>query len=174
MRPWRHRRSEKERYRPRRGPERAGALLARWVKDQHLDHELEQHELLARWPELVGERVASRTEPGSVRDGQLTVTVSSSAWLNELSFLKTELATRINATLGRTLVKGIRLVVGKVRPPAPPRQPAAVREPPAPPTPEEARAVDEAVAPVADPVLRQALAAARLADLRRGRPKGEG
>ena len=40
-----------------------------------------------RWRQAVGERIASRTEPGRLRGGVLTIHAASSAWAQELTFL---------------------------------------------------------------------------------------
>ncbi|MFH1130636.1 MAG: DUF721 domain-containing protein, partial [Pseudomonadota bacterium] len=82
-----------------RNPLPAGELVSRWLGRQKLDGELTQYNIQDRWMELVGERIAARTEPGKLRDKTLTVAVASSAWLNELVFLRNELVQKINGKL---------------------------------------------------------------------------
>jgi hypothetical protein len=74
--------------------------------------ELAQYEIWARWPDLVGERIAAHTEPAGLKNRRLTVRVASAAWLQELSFLRAELVQKINAGLGDERVREIRLVAG--------------------------------------------------------------
>ncbi len=50
----------------------------------------------AEWTAIVGSRIASRTRVGKLNRGVLTVKVASSAWSNELSFLKTQLLAKLN------------------------------------------------------------------------------
>ncbi len=49
----------------------------------------------AEWTKLVGARIAGRTRVGRLQRGVLTVKVASSAWSNELSFLKRQLITKL-------------------------------------------------------------------------------
>src|SRR5262245_57443290 len=62
-----------------------------------------------RWRRAVGERIASRTEPGRLRNGVLTVHAASSAWAQELTFLMPEILARVQA-LG-IAAKSLRFVV---------------------------------------------------------------
>src|SRR5262245_3709762 len=62
-----------------------------------------------RWRRAVGDRIASRTEPGRLRAGVLTVHSASSAWAQELSFLSPEILARVRA-LGLE-VEALRFVV---------------------------------------------------------------
>jgi hypothetical protein len=106
-----------------------------------------------RWRQAVGERIASRTEPGRLRAGVLTVHAASAAWAQELTFLSPEILTRVQG-LG-VPAKSLRFIVRPtVGVPAPPR--ATVRRPvEKKPLPEELSA---RLAGVADPELRSAIA----------------
>ncbi|HET7542953.1 MAG TPA: DciA family protein [Polyangiaceae bacterium] len=59
-----------------------------------IDHE--------QWRQLVGERIAARTEPGSMRGRELTVHVATSSWAQELSLFEKEI-------VGRLVAKGIKV-----------------------------------------------------------------
>ena len=47
------------------------------------------------WRNIVGARIAGRTRVGKMYRGTLQVKVASSAWCNELSFLKADLIVRL-------------------------------------------------------------------------------
>jgi hypothetical protein len=49
----------------------------------------------AEWTNIVGQRIAGRTRVGRLQRGVLTVKVASSAWSNELSFLKGQLIEKL-------------------------------------------------------------------------------
>lgn len=49
----------------------------------------------AEWTSIVGPRIAARTRVGKLRQGVLTVKVASSAWSQELSFLKLQLVAKL-------------------------------------------------------------------------------
>lgn len=66
----------------------------------------------AVWRQVVGSNVARRSRPTSLTSGTLFVTVSSSAWAQELSLLSRGIIERLRATgYGVTL---LRFGVGKV------------------------------------------------------------
>lgn len=162
--------------RRRRAPVRVDGLLARWIRRKNLAEDFSRHELAVRWGELVGDRLAKRTRPRPLADdGTLTIVVASSAWLNELSFLREELRARINERLGRVAVTGVRLVVGRLS--ARGRRSAKVDRPD--PQSGERAAWAERVAArdippeaVADEELRERIRAARSAQLVAGGPRG--
>jgi predicted nucleic acid-binding Zn ribbon protein len=157
------------RRRRRSEPEAVSNVLSRWLGRQQIQAELCQYALWTKWDEIAGERLAARTRPTSLRDGQLTLVVASSAWLNELSFLRGELVRRINEVLGREEVKTIRFLAGIVPPPKPrfTREPAARPDPRREPSPEEASEAARSVEAVPDRELAGAILRARLAWLRR-------
>lgn len=148
--------------------ERAGAVLSRWLRNHGRDGDLREHTIRLRWPELVGEQLAQRTQPTTLRDGLLTVNVANAAWLNELTFMRGAILRQINEVVGTATVKAIRLVAGRIRPAPPP--PPVVEPPPAVAIPPEERERIErelAASEVEDPDLREAIRRARLAQLGR-------
>jgi predicted nucleic acid-binding Zn ribbon protein len=72
--------------------------LSAYLKQSGLRGRVEQNEVVAQWPSLVGPRIARVTEPLHVTaDGVLFVAVKSSAWIAELSLLEPELLRALNA-----------------------------------------------------------------------------
>jgi len=115
----------------------------------------------SEWTKIVGARIAARTRVGGLRRGTLTIKVASSAWSNELSFLKPNLI----AKLGRAGhdINDIRFVVDNIteaisaRPGRPgTRAAAAISLPPE---------LISRLEKVEDPNLRAAIAAAARASL---------
>jgi hypothetical protein len=105
------------------------------------------------WQRVVGTRIASRTEPGRLRSGVLTVHVASPAWAQELSFFTAEMLERL---------KGIGLGVNTIRFQVRPVMANQLRRAPAPALPraELPASVVERLAHVKDPALRAAIAEA--------------
>jgi hypothetical protein len=148
--------------------ERAGAVLSRWLRNHGRDGDVREHTIRLRWPELVGEQIAQRTQPTTLKDGLLTVSVANAAWLNELTFMRGAILHQINDLVGQATVKAIRLVAGRIRPTPPP--PAAVEVPPAVELPaDEVERIERelAASEVEDPELLEAIRRARLAQLGR-------
>lgn len=63
--------------------------------------------VLGRWSELVGPDVAEHSTPVSLRDGELVVAATSTAWATQLRTLQRQLLTRIAAGVGAGVVKRI-------------------------------------------------------------------
>ena len=160
------------RFRPKTPPERLADVLHRWLDRNTEGKKITQYTIHERWPELVGERLASRTSPRSLRTGVLVVAVASSAWLNELSFMRADLVRQINAGLGKHLVSGIRLLSGKVDPPEEKKPPPQVEELEDVPL-HMVEKIERQTAQISDPELRQAILGARLAELKRAKRRAQ-
>ncbi len=167
--------------RRKREPDHIGALLQRWIRKNRLGEDLLRHTLRLRWPEVVGERLAARTWPENLYRGRLRVVVANSTWLNELSFMRQEIISRITEVMGRPCVRELDFKLGRPRPPSAPA-PREVRSPttPPPPRPREPlpeavrQRVEQEVATVEDPELREAVREAWLEELaRKGAAEGE-
>lgn len=110
--------------------------------------------LFVAWKDMVGERVAARTEPHTLSRGVLTIRTHSAAWQNELTYLKAELIMKINAGLGRKTIKDLKFIAGHKSAPekrAAPQLPEATEE-------ERARTA-AAAAVIDDPEIRESFAA---------------
>jgi len=109
--------------------------------------------LKADWPAIVGKELAAATWPSALgRDGVLKLRVAAGQAL-EIQHRAPLLIERINLFLGREALTRIVLVQGPL--PLPPRRPQpAIPQLSA----AETRALDDQLAPVSDPELRDALA----------------
>ena len=128
--------------------------------------QIREHKLVTGWHEIVGERVAARASPDGLSRGVLSVRVSNSAWMHELSFLREAIVQKANEVCGGgSIVRSVRLHLGRKWGDDPDdvvaafvRRPAAKKPVPR----KEAdsatkRRIDEETATVADPELRAAL-----------------
>jgi predicted nucleic acid-binding Zn ribbon protein len=114
--------------------------------------------LCGRWAELVGPGIAAHSSPGAIKGGRLAVTVDSSAWMNQLSLLSTDLIEKVNAGLGAGTVTELRFRIGKPSLPGARRKPAAKDAPKKRSlTPSERAEVEQAASKVADPELRKSV-----------------
>lgn len=62
----------------------------------------------------LGPPITQHAEPVHYRAGALTVVVDDPTWLTELTFLRPEILTRLERTLGRPLVKELRMRHGRL------------------------------------------------------------
>ena len=70
--------------------------------------------LREKWPDVVGQQVAARSEPIRLENGRLTVRVEGGAWAAELALMGHELAARAAVFLGHQLVQEVAVVTGSV------------------------------------------------------------
>jgi predicted nucleic acid-binding Zn ribbon protein len=68
--------------------------------------------LKARWPEIVGEQVAARSEPLRLEEGRLTIRVEGGPWAAELALLGSALANSVAHFLGPGRVREVAVVAG--------------------------------------------------------------
>jgi predicted nucleic acid-binding Zn ribbon protein len=90
-----------------RAPKRIGDVLPALLEKLGLSKGLHDREVLERWPEIVGPKIAEVATAERIVDGRLWVNVVHPAWRNELVFMKQELITRVNAAMGETVVRDI-------------------------------------------------------------------
>lgn len=72
-------------------------------------------QLAARWPEIVGERLAAETAPAALDEGILTVEVSTGPWGAQATFLHEEIRRKADEALGGDQVRQVRIVVRNPR-----------------------------------------------------------
>jgi predicted nucleic acid-binding Zn ribbon protein len=90
-------------------PERLGDVLAGILKEQGLSERIDQAAVIPEWPALVGRQIAKVTEPRTISgDGTLFVSVTTNAWMTELSLLEPELLKALNGKPGRPPIKRLR------------------------------------------------------------------
>ncbi len=75
-------------------------VLEGTLKSLGLDKALVQSKIQKHWDALVGPVISAHAQPEELRFNKLYVRVDSSAWLQELTFLKPSLVEKLNAALG--------------------------------------------------------------------------
>ncbi|MDZ7359356.1 MAG: DUF721 domain-containing protein [candidate division KSB1 bacterium] len=91
-------------------PRAVGEVLGELLQQFGLSDRLKEFDAVNCWAEVVGEQIASHTKAKDVRDGALVVEVSSSAWRNQLFYLKAELIEQINKKIGKKVIHDMMLV----------------------------------------------------------------
>ena len=67
------------------------------------------------WDDTVGGHIAANAVPAAIKGNLLIVHAESSAWIQQLHFLKQEIIVKINRTLVEELVKDIKFKIGRLR-----------------------------------------------------------
>jgi hypothetical protein len=91
-----------------------GSILSGLSKRLGLESRLLELRLQRRWHELVGEPMASHTWPTQIRFKKLYLVVRNSVWLQQLTFLKPALLTKLQAEFGTECVTDIAGRVGEI------------------------------------------------------------
>jgi predicted nucleic acid-binding Zn ribbon protein len=97
------------------GPTPIGELLGQVADAQGWTKELSVHQLLGRWPILVGPVNAAHCEPEHYADGVLTVRAESTTWASSLRAMAPQLVAALNEGLGQGSVTRV-IVIGPQAP----------------------------------------------------------
>ncbi|HSZ30742.1 MAG TPA: DciA family protein [Pseudonocardiaceae bacterium] len=92
-----------------RDPQPLGRLASRLVADRGWVDRVSAGVVFARWTQLVGAEIAEHAQPVSLKDGELLVRASSTAWATQLRLLQRQLIARITAGVGPGVVKALRV-----------------------------------------------------------------
>ncbi|MCP2262128.1 putative nucleic acid-binding protein, contains Zn-ribbon domain (includes truncated derivatives) [Streptoalloteichus tenebrarius] len=92
-----------------RDPQPLGRLASRLAAERGWTDRLAGGQVFGRWASLVGADVAEHARPVSLRDGELTVQASSTAWATQLRLLQRQLLSKISAGVGPDVVKRLRV-----------------------------------------------------------------
>ncbi len=91
-------------------PTRIGEVLAEVIDDQGWTREVSVHQLLARWPALVGPVNAAHSVPETYSDTVLTVRAESSTWAASLRTIAPQLVAVLNKNLGQGTVTRVHVI----------------------------------------------------------------
>ena len=95
-----------------RDPSRIGTVLGTMAAGWGVENPLESARIVSSWTQVVGPEVAAKCRPTSLKGGVLRVHTDSAAWASEFRFLAAEVRSRINAELGREVVREVKPWVG--------------------------------------------------------------
>ena len=94
-----------------REPAPIRGVLLEGARAWGLDNPVEIARIFESWKEMVGEQVAARCEPASLGRGVLKVWAASAPWANELKYLAPEVIRRVNAGVGREVVRELKVAL---------------------------------------------------------------
>lgn len=84
-----------------------GQIINDLLRQENLDVALDEHRASALWPQIVGDGVNRYTVRRYVKDGVMTVHLSSASLANELMLNRDAIVRRINKALGRDIISDI-------------------------------------------------------------------
>jgi predicted nucleic acid-binding Zn ribbon protein len=92
-----------------RDPQAFGKILGKIAADRGWSEQLATGQVFGLWAALVGAEVAEHAKPMSLRDGELTVQASSTAWATQLRLLQRQLLAKIAKGVGPDVVKRLKV-----------------------------------------------------------------
>lgn len=84
-----------------------GQIIKDLLRKENLDVALDEHRASALWPQIVGDGINRYTIRRYVKDGVMTVYLSSASLANELMLNRASIIQRINEALGRDIIREI-------------------------------------------------------------------
>lgn len=93
----------------RRNAQKLGDVLEELLRQQHLDGRLYEKRLIRRFPEVVGQALASHVSQLFISKGVLHITVDSAVIRQEMQLMREGLIKQLNTALGREVIQDIRL-----------------------------------------------------------------
>ncbi len=91
-------------------PEPLSSIIRRILFSKGLEMGIKESEVVQRWDEIAGARIAEKAEAYAVESGILFLRVADSSWRNELAMMKEELVEKINAFFGEKRISRIHLI----------------------------------------------------------------
>jgi predicted nucleic acid-binding Zn ribbon protein len=92
-----------------RDPQPLGRIASRLAVERGWNTRLATGQVFGQWARLVGEEVAEHAQPISLRDGELSVQATSTAWATQLRLLQGQLLVKIAGVVGNGVVKRMRI-----------------------------------------------------------------
>jgi predicted nucleic acid-binding Zn ribbon protein len=92
-----------------RDPQPLGRLASRVATARGWNERLVGGQVFGKWAELVGEEVAEHAKPVTLKEGELTVAASSTAWATQLRLLQRQLIAKIARGVGNGVVTKLKV-----------------------------------------------------------------
>ncbi len=89
-----------------------GDILNNVIKTYRHDSDLEMTQIWDLWDNTLGENITQNAQPAAFKGTLLLVHVTSSAWAQQLLFLKKDIMDKVNQAYGKELIKDIRFKIG--------------------------------------------------------------
>ncbi|MBM3707245.1 MAG: DUF721 domain-containing protein [Actinobacteria bacterium] len=87
------------------------SIIKQYLSGSGIGKKLKRYRIFNHWPEIVGQKISSKTKPEKLFKGILYISVASSAWANEMSLMSRRLVKEINKFIGEDIVKELRFKI---------------------------------------------------------------
>ncbi len=89
-------------------PESLGNVIDALMHQLGMQTKLKQYDIVALWPSIVGEQIASMTSVDKIEKNVLVVKVTAAPWRTELTFRRKEILEKVHAAMNSDSIKDIR------------------------------------------------------------------
>jgi len=90
------------------------SILEDVFRKKNLESRLKDYHVFDVWGEVVGPRVARHTQPKRFQDRILWVTVDTTVWMQQLTFLEGKIREKLNQAIGSSRIEKIRFQIGEL------------------------------------------------------------
>ena len=91
-----------------------GSILQDVLKSHRRETDGQLIQVWQLWDSIVGDVICQNARPAAFKGKILLVHVTSSTWLHQLQFLKSEMIAKLNGALGKTLIDDLKFKIGPV------------------------------------------------------------
>ncbi|MFI9507534.1 DUF721 family protein [Nocardia sp. NPDC052566] len=92
-----------------RDPQPLFKLAGSIAKNRGWSAKVAEGMVFGRWPNVVGEDIASHATPVTLKDGVLSIAAESTAWATQLRMLQGQILAKINAAVGQGVVTSLKI-----------------------------------------------------------------
>ncbi len=96
--------------------ERIGEFLPQALRKSKIFIDTLPPDMASLWAKAVGHQIARQTEPFKFKDDTLSVKVTTSAWMQQLQFMKEEILEKVNAAGPSRKITKLRFFMGQLTP----------------------------------------------------------
>lgn len=92
--------------------QKISGILVKLMKQYGLEGKMLEYTIADKWEQIAGNIIAAHSRPDGIRYRKLYIIVDSNAWIQELSFYKTDLVTRVNNYFGKQIINDVFFKIG--------------------------------------------------------------
>ncbi len=92
--------------------QKAAGILIKLLRQYGLEGKVLEFTIADKWEQIAGSIIAAHTRPDGIRYKKLCIIVDSNAWMQELSFYKMDLVTRVNNYFGKQIINEVFFKIG--------------------------------------------------------------
>ena len=93
-------------------PVTLGTILPNLLKSLRSGSDTQLVRVWELWDDVVGKTISENARPAAFKGNLLLVEVSSSTWMHQLQFLKSDIIKKINDAIGQVSVEEIKFKIG--------------------------------------------------------------